>query len=194
MKRFLLSAIFLYAATINAQPRLALHKTVPSIKPVIEKVARDFYENFGDIIGDTINQTLNSVQFQSRLIPPESLSTCVIKYVDPYSYSFETTMFESEDFQEAVSRYKEYFRQLNGCRLTFYDKTAYNLSGKYDLPDEARTFASSILKLTGNNHDLKLFTVEVALNYLMPSWTVKVMVYEKVEDQDIRPTIISTGY
>ena len=194
MRKLITAFCVLTAVGAFAQPRLPFHKTVPSIKPTIEKVARDFYENFANIIGDTVNETGNSIQFQSKLVPPESLGTSITKYVDPYSYSFESTLFETENFQEAAGRYKEYFRQLNNCKLTFYDKTAYTLSGNFDKPDEDRPFASSLLKLDGTNHDLRLFTVEVALNYTMPEWTVKVMVYEKAADQNIRPTVITTGY
>lgn len=194
MKKVFLTCIVLFTIAVNAQPKLPFHKTAPSIKPAIEQVARDFYENFGNIIGDTINQTGSSIEFKSRIAPPESLVTSITKYVDPYSYSWQSTMFESEDFHEAVSKYKEYFKQLNGCKLTFYDKTSYNLSGNYDMPDESRSFASSILKLDGTNPDLQLFTVEVALNYSMPEWAVKVMVYEKVADNKIRPTVTSVEY
>ena len=194
MKKMLLSFVFFAALAASAQPKLPFKKSVPSIKPVIEKVARDFYQNFGNIVGDTINENGSSIEFKSRITPPESLGTSITKYVDPYSYAWQSTMFESEDFQQAVSRYKEYFKQLNNSKLTFYDKTAYNLSGNYDAPDESRPFASSVLKLDGTNHDLQFFTVEVGLSYSMPDWTVKVMVYEKVPDSQVRPTIISSGY
>jgi hypothetical protein len=156
---------------------------------VIEKVARDYYQNFNNIKGDTINQTESTVEFKSKVSPPGSIETSITKYVDPYSYAWQTIMFQSDDYQAAVEKYKEYFRQLNGCKLTFYDKTSYKLSGNYDTPDENRSFASSILQLDGTNHDLQLFKVEVSLNYSLPKWTVKVMVYEKVADKDIRPTI-----
>jgi hypothetical protein len=98
-------------------------------------------------------------------------------------------MFESEDYQAAVAKYKEYYRQLNGCTLTFYDKSSYKLLGNYDTPDENRSFASSILQLNNDNPDLALFKVEIALNYSLPQWTVKIMMYEKVADNKIRPTV-----
>ena len=34
------------------------------------------------------------------------------------------------------------------------------------------------------------FKIEIALNYgLMPEWSVKIYVYEKEDDEDIRPTV-----
>lgn len=185
-KWFTVFFIFPLFATF-AQPRVAL-KTSPSIKPVIEKVASDYYQNFNNIKGDTINKTESTIEFTSKISPAGSLGTSITKYIDPYSYTWQTTMFLSENYQESVDKYKEYYKQLNGCTLTFYDKTSYKLVGGYDTPDEGRPFASSILQLDGNNQDLQLFKVEVALNYSLPNWTVKIMIYEKVADDKIRPT------
>lgn len=189
-KWFTVFFIFPIFATF-AQPRVTL-KTSPSIKPVIEKVARDYYQNFNNIKGDTINKTESTIEFTSKVSPIGSLGTSITKYIDPYSYTWQTTMFQSENYQEAVDKYKEYYKQLDGCTLTFYDKTSYKLVGGYDTPDEDRPFASSILQLDGNNLDLQLFKVEVALNYSLPDWTVKIMIYEKVADDKIRPTINET--
>jgi hypothetical protein len=191
MKKSFTAFCVLLAFAASAQPRLTL-TTSPSIKPVIEKVARDYYQNFNNIKGDTTNVTESTIEFTSKVTPPGSLGTSITKYIDPYSYTWETAMFQSEDYQQAVDKYKEYYKQLNGCSLTFYDKKSYKLIGGYDTPDENRTFASSILQLNGTNHDLQLFKVEVALNYSMPDWTVKIMIYEKVADDKIRPTIYQT--
>ena len=190
--KHLFTLLFIFSAfTINAQPKLSLHKSSPSIKPVIEKVARDYYENFNNIKGDTVNENGTTIEFTSKISPEGALETSITKYVDPYSYTWQTTMFESEDYDAAAAKYKEYFRQLNNCTLTFYDKTSYKLVGNYDNPDDDRAFASSILQLNATNHDLELFKVEVALNYSMPSWTVKVMIYEKIADDKIRPTTLN---
>lgn len=186
MKPFFTCLLFFPALAITAQRKI--HKS-PSIRPVIEEVARDYYQNFNNIKGDTINETMSTIEFKSRVSPEEALGTSITKYVDPYSYTWQSTLFQSEDYHSAVARYKEYFRQLNGCTLTFYNKISYKLHGDYDTPDENRSFASSILQLDGNNPDLELFKVEVALNYSMPDWTVKVMVYEKMADSQIRPSI-----
>lgn len=190
MKQLITLMVLIFPALgINAQPKLSPATSATSIKSVVEKVARDYYQNFNNIKGDTINQTESTIEFKSKISPAGSIETSIIKYIDPYSYTWQTTMFESEDYQSAVDKYKEYYRQLNGCTLTFYDKTSYKLSGSYDTPDENRSFASSILQLDTANHDLRLFKVEVALNYSMPDWTVRIMIYEKVADEDIRPTV-----
>ena len=189
MKKLFTCIFIFFALAGNAQPKFSLHKSSPSIKPVIEKVARDYYQNFNNIKGDTITESSGTIEFKSRVAPADALSTSITKYVDPFSYTWQATMFESENYQAAVAKYKEYFRQLNGCTLTFYDKSSYKLFGNYDTPDEGRSFASSILELDGDNQDLQLFKVEVALNYSLPTWDVKILIYEKLADNKVRPTV-----
>ena len=174
----------------SAQPKLFPNKSTSSIKPDIEKVARDYYQNFNNIKGDTILQTTGTIEFASKIIPTGALECSITKYSDPNSYSWQATMIQTEDFKEAVSKYKQYFRQLNGSVFTFYDKTSYKVMGHYDAPDEDRGFASSILELDGKNNDLQLFKIEVALNYSFPLWSVKILVYEKISDEKIRPTAV----
>ena len=189
MNKLIAFAFLFVSCTAYSQPKLSSTKPAPSIRSFIETVAKDYYQNFDNVKGDTLSQTPGAIEFKSQIIPSGALSTSITKYVNPYSYTWQAIMFESEDYETAIAKYKEYYRQLNNCTLTFYDKSSYKLSGLYDIPDESRPFASSILKLNGKNHDLELFKVEVAINYSMPNWTVKIMVYEKVADNEIRPTI-----
>jgi ABC-type antimicrobial peptide transport system permease subunit len=186
-----LAVVFLLATiSVSAQSR-SLFKSSSSIRADIEKVADDYYENFDNIKGDTIMETVSSVEFSSKIIPEGAIETTITKYKTPLTYSWQSTLFKTEEFKEAVAKYKQVYRQINGATLTFHDNAAYKLSGKYDAPDEARAFASSILDIGTYDHNLKSFKIEVALNYAFPEWIVKIFVYEKVADEDIRP---SSGY
>ena len=190
MKLLLIVVSIFTTLSLSAQIKLPALKSSPSVKPDVEKVARDYYQNFNNIKGDTLMQTAGTIEFQSKIIPAGSLESTITKYSDPNSYSWQAIMFQTEDFKEAVSKYKQYYRQLNGANLTFYDRTSSKLTGPYDVPDEDRSFASSILELDSKKHDLQLFKVEVALNYSFPQWTVKIMVYEKIADENMRPSAL----
>jgi hypothetical protein len=97
-------------------------------------------------------------------------------------------MLSTEDFEKAVEKYKELYRQLNGSSITVYGERQYKLKGDYDTPDESRAFASSILEPDVKEKYLRRLKVEVAINYFLPDWKVKILVYEKEADEDIRPT------
>lgn len=164
-------------------------KSNPSIKMDIEKVARDLYQGFNNIKGDTLMQSSNTITFSSNLIPAGAKNCIVIKHPYQNSFSWQATMFESEEFSEAVAKYKTFYRQLSGSSITFYDKVSYKLAGEYDAPDEGRAFASSLLNLEDADEKLKSFKIEIGLNYSFPQWEVTILIYEKVADEDMRPTV-----
>lgn len=188
MKHFIAIVFIFSAYSLAAQTKLAISKSSKSIKPDIEKVVEDYFENFVNIKGDTIMETTSTIEYYSNVIPEGALEATITNYKTPKTFSWQCTMFKSEEFKEAVAKYKQYFRQLNGSTFTFSDRTSYRVSGDYDTPDEGRKFASSILKASSYNANLKLFKVEVAINYAFPEWVVGIMIYEKIDDGDIRPS------
>lgn len=201
MKKLIAMACLCFAGSTYAQFKLpvkfsgkqteksAEKKSSPSIKSDIDKVARDLYQGFNNIKGDTLMQASNMITFSSKLIPVGAKNCIVIKHPYPNSFSWQATMFESEEYSEAIAKYKIFYRQLSGSSITFFDKASYKLSGEYDAPDEGRSFASSLLKLDGADETLKAFKIEIGLNYSFPLWEVSILVYEKVADEDIRPTV-----
>ena len=97
-------------------------------------------------------------------------------------------MMNTDDYDKAVAKYKQIYRQLNGANLPMNDGKTCKIKGPYDAPDDDRAFASSILEPDVKEKYLQRLKIEVALNYNMPEWTVKILIYEKESDEDIRPT------
>lgn len=191
MKQLIAVVIIFTTISLSAQPKLSIFKNSSSVKFDIEKVVGDYYDNFNNIKGDTLVQSVSTIEFYSKVIPKDALDATITNYKTSKTYSWQSTMFTSEEFKDAVAKYKQYYRQLNGATFTFSDKTSYRLSGDYDAPDESRAFASSTLEPGSYDRNLKNFKIEVGLNFAFPEWTVRIMVYEKIADEDIRP---SSGY
>ena len=191
MKLFTVVMVLLLAMPVAAQPKmpkLPRLKTANSIKPDIEKVARDYYEQFANMKGDTLMRTGNTIQFASKLVPVGGLNGIITRYDKPLTYSWEANMVRTENFEEAVNKYKQYYRQLNGMPLKLSAGGAYKLEGEFDEPDESRGFASSLLQLSGND-DLQQFKIEIALAYSLPEWRVTILMYEKTPDEAVRPGV-----
>ena len=199
MKRLIALSFLFFAGTSFGQFRLPVkltgkqsgkqvdRKIVPSIKMDIQKVSRDLYNDFNDIKGDTLRYSSSVITFDSRIIPAGAKDCFILKHPYPNSYSWQATMFQSDNFDEAVAKYKSYYRQLFGSLITFGDNTSYKLKGEYDTPDEGRTFASTLLTLDEPSANVKSFKIEIGLNYSFPEWTVIILVYEKIADEDLRP-------
>ena len=159
------------------------------IKLDIEKVARDYYGNFNDIKGEKLSETENTIEYGSKVIPAGATESTILEIKGlQNAYSWQATMLQTEDFEKAVEKYKQLYNQLNGANFRMDDNKSWKFRGKYDVPDEGRAFASSVLQPDVAEKVLQRLKVEVALNYTMPEWTVKVLVYEKEPDEDIRPT------
>ncbi|MEP6583990.1 MAG: hypothetical protein ABJA90_06975 [Ginsengibacter sp.] len=188
----LLSSLFLLSLSLSliAQNKVSHVKMVPTVNADIEKVARDYYDHFANIKGEKISETENIIEYSSKINPQGALESTImqIKSLDN-SYSWQALMLDTEDYKDAVAKYKELYKQLNGSKISLGNGKAYRLKGDYDSPDGSRAFASSIIGLDAGENEMHQFKIEIALNYAMPEWSVKIYVYEKEDDQDIRPTV-----
>jgi hypothetical protein len=102
MKKSLLALFVFTTFGASAQTRISFKKTPNTLKPIVEKVARDYYQNFNNIKGDTLTETESTIEFESKVAPADAIATSITKYVDPYSYTWQATMFQSEDYEAAV--------------------------------------------------------------------------------------------
>lgn len=194
MKYTCILALLSFSLFASAQTSNSRIRFVNPLVKDLETVAKDYFQNFSGIKGDKLSETTNTVEYTSTVIPSGALESTILQIKSlENSYSWQAIMMNTEDFAAAAKKYKDLYRQLNGVSFSLGDNKPYIVKGPYDTPTEARTFASSLLEVRGAGQQQQKFIVEVALNYLMPDWTVKLYVYEKEDDDAIRPTA-STDY
>jgi hypothetical protein len=186
----LFTLVFIFSTFhLFAQKKLPLLKVSNTIKPDIEKVARDYYDHFYNIKGEKISETESTIEYQSKITPQGSLQSTITEIKSLHNvYSWQAIMLNTDEYEKAVEKYKQIYHKLNGASFIMHDNKSWKFKGLYDNPDDDRSFASSILEPDVNKKVLQRLKIEVALNYNMPEWTVKVLVYEKENDADIRPT------
>ena len=188
MKNLCLLFFILSAFHITAQSRLPALKLTSSITPDIVKVARDYYDHFFHIKGEIISETKSIIEYESKILPQGALESTITQIKNLQNvYSWQAIMINTEDHDKAVEKYKQIYRQLNGANLIMNDGKTCKIRGPYDAPDDDRAFASSILEPDVKEKYLQRLKIEVALSYNMPRWSVKIFVYEKEPDEDIRP-------
>ena len=169
-------------------------KQESSVKQDVGMVTHDYYNDFSHIIGDTLESYGSTIEFQCKVVPQGATQSTIQEIKgQKNAYSWQATLFQTDDFKEAVEAYHKLFHQLNGADYPIFTKEKWRFSGDYDTPDESRAFASSILEPVAPTPQLKQLKIEIALNYTMPEWTVKLLVYEKQSDADIRPTYSDQG-
>jgi len=189
MKKLCLLVFILSTLHITAQNKLPVFKLAASVTPDIVKVARDYYDHFFNIKGEKISETESTIEYKSKILPQGALESTITQIKSLQNvYSWQAIMMNTDDLDKAVAKYKQIYRQLNDANFVMSDGKTCKIKGPYDAPDEDRAFASSILKPDVKEKYLQRLKIEVALSYNMPGWSVKILVYEKESDEDIRPT------
>jgi hypothetical protein len=192
MKKLSLLIFIFSTLHITAQNKLPVFKLTPAVTPDIIKVVRDYYDHFFNIKGEKISETESTTEYKSKILPQGALESTIMQIKSLHNvYSWQAVMMNTDDHDKAVAKYKQIYRQLNGANFVVNDGKAFKMQGLYDTPDDDRAFASSILEPDVKEKYLQRLKIEVALNYNMPGWTVKILIYEKVSDEDIRPAEIT---
>ncbi len=189
MKKLCSIFVLLITIQLSAQNNITGLKISSSIKPDIEKVAGDYFDHFDHIKGEVISETVSTIEYASKVLPLGASESSItqIKSV-PNNFSWQANMFNSEDYKEAAEKYKQIYNELNGASYNMHNNRLWRFKGSYDSPDDNRAFASSILEPDKSGQYMEKLKIEVALNYSFPEWTVKILIYEKESDEDIRPT------
>lgn len=183
---FILSTLHI---TIAAQNKAAGFKLTSSVTPDIMKVVRDYYDHFFHTIGEKISETESTIEYQSRILPPGASESTITQIKSLQNvYSWQAVMLNTDDYAKAIAKYKQVYRQLNNANFTVSEGKTCKIKGPYDAPDDDRSFASSILEPDVAEKYLRRLKIEVAINYNMSGWVVKILIYEKESDEDIRPT------
>jgi len=189
MKKLCSIFVLLITIQLSAQNKIPILKISSSIKPDIEKVAGDYYDHFDHIKGEVISETISTIEYASKVLPLGASESSITEIKSVHNnFSWQAIMFTTEDYKKAAEKYKQIYNELNGANYNMHENRVWKFKGSYDLPDDDRAFASSILEPDKSEKSLKKLKIEVALSYSIPEWTVKVLIYEKEPDEDIRPT------
>ena len=189
MKKLITLIFSISTFTVFAQNKIPLLKVSNTVKPDIEKVASDYYDHFDNIKGEQTDETQNTIEYESKILPKGALESSITQIKGLHNvYSWQAVMLNTDEFEKALEKYKQIYHELNGASFIMHDHKAWKFRGPYDMPDNTRSFASSILEPDLQDKVLRQLKIEVALNYNMSEWSVRVLVYEKENDADIKPT------
>ncbi len=189
MKNLCPFILILSAFQISAQNKLPVFHLASTVRPDVIKVAGDYYDHFFNIKGEKISETESIIEYKSKILPQGAVESTILQIKSLHNvYSWQALMLNTDDRDKAVLKYKQMYRELNGAGFIMNDGKKCKIAGPYDAPDNDRAFASSMLEPDVKEKYLKRFKIEVALNYNMSYWTVKILIYEKESDEDIRPS------
>jgi hypothetical protein len=166
----------------NSQAQLKLPGT-SVFRTEMQQVVADFPHDFSAIRGRTIDKSPQTVEYASTVVPVGTTECSIIQYSSGGKaiYSWQSVILRTEDYAEAAKKYKWAFQQIKGMNVR-YVVDQYTLDGRYDTPDESRSFAISDLTIPSPPEQLRKLRIRVQLQLEGLEWKVSLQVFEKERD------------
>ncbi|MGZ8536690.1 MAG: hypothetical protein ACXWV9_00440 [Flavisolibacter sp.] len=191
MKIFCSLMFVVISLILNTKTTAQLKIPVTSIelRTNLERVISGFPSQLIDLKGDTIVENPQTIEFESLLDFKMASENSITQYKSTKPiYSWKAVLMNSEEFEDAVKKYKWLYNQLNVMTIKI-DNYSFTMSGDYDEPDESRKFCSSTFKLTPNASNIPKLKIEAAMHFEFPEWKVSLGVYEKEREDHERGEI-----
>lgn len=176
--------ILMILCVVPAFAQISLPVRIPnSLRPAVEKVLSTYSDHYLPIKGDTVSVSKTSIVYLSK-VKPESAENCTLtEYLntDKYDYSWEAVLFNSDEFETAAKKYNATCQQLKNMVLRTGGESC-KMEGEYEEPGQVKNFYSTVYTPSTVNPALDRIRVEVLLESDMTTWTLKVLVYDRVHE------------
>ncbi|MFL5807957.1 MAG: hypothetical protein ACJ749_00470 [Flavisolibacter sp.] len=171
--------------SIQGHAQVKLPVTSNELRTNLTRVVEAFPSHFSNLRGDTLIENPQTIEFASLLDFKTARENSITQYKSAKPiYSWQAVFTSTEEFDEAVKKYKWLYNQLKVMTITVDNGYSFTMSGDYDAPDESRKFSSSIFKLTPNASSMPKLKIEVSMQFEFPEWKVSLLVYEKEREDD----------
>ena len=157
----------------------------------IKKVVEDYPNRFANITGKLILQNPQSAEYECnfKINNAEESSITIYSADNKIICSWQALILSTDNFQEAKSKYKNIYNQLNNQAISMEGTGNFHLKGVYREPKEENKFSVSLFTINPMNENIKKLRVEVSLQYEIMEWKLRVLVYDKEKEDDERGSI-----
>lgn len=175
MKTFIVIFMMAFSLTLRAQDVFS-NKT----NMALEKVIKDFPNRFHNIKGELITQRTQVAEYRSTIQVPGS-TYCVVTHhltSNNDSYSWSCIAFENKDFNQARSKFKEIYEQIENTIIKIEGEKPFIVSGQYRAPQEERKTTSIVFDLLPAVGEMKKLKIELTIQNMTANWKVALNVYD----------------
>ena len=158
----------------------------------IKKVVEDYPNRFANITGKLILQNPQSAEYECnfKVNNAEESSITIYSADNKIICSWQALILSTDNFQEAKSKYKNIYNQLNNQAISMEGTGNFHLKGVYREPKEENKFSVSLFTINPMNENIKKLRVEVSLQYELMEWKLRVLVYDREKEDDERGRLI----
>ena len=181
----LLTIVTLFYGSVNAQLKLP---GVSGVGNDVKKVIEDYPNRFINLMGEIIAENPQSTDYRCNFKVNGAEEAVITRYSAKKEVcSWKARMLTTESFEKARQKFKTLFNQLNNLSVDMGGGKNFHLKGKYEIPQEAKKFASVLFSFEPAIEAVKKLKVEISLQFVEPmEWRVVVLVYDRDREDDER--------
>jgi hypothetical protein len=182
MRKILLTCSLFFICTIShAQFYKSVIAPPAGFTDSLQKIVLDFRLDYHNIQDSLIESGGESETYSSKVKLPGSTDCQILRFhsVEDSSAAFEATLFEGQNYDDAVKSYKNIIRMLKRSRMQWVDKSMFQFLGTETEPDPGLSFTITTLTLDLEDPRYKNFYAQVELVSNMLNWKVDVSFSKK---------------
>ncbi len=179
------TTVLLFTSLANAQSKAL---TAPSnLLADLRKIVAEYPNHFSGIRGDLIVANPQSADYRSTLMIADAEESFITHFTDDKKeiYNWQATLLTTEDFKEAVKKYRSVYGQLTNDKIN-----SSRIHGAYEMPAQERRFSSVLFSFDSMEPGLKKLNVELVMENDLLEWKVKLVVYDREHEDDEQGDVI----
>lgn len=187
-----LSLIFVvFTVFTPSQAQLKLLNKSPEFRQALDKIMADYCNQFRNLKGESIIDNPESSEFTSTVQLPGAEECTVIQMRNTRheTAAFQALMLSTDDYEAASKKYKQLFNQLHNASIRLDNGgMRYVVKGEMDKPSDEKKIISTIFDISPYSTLNKNVHIELSMAYELKEWKVRIAVYDKVNDEEVRPS------
>jgi hypothetical protein len=184
-KQILLISSLCLTMLTNAQKGKPV-KNEGTFSTALSAIVIDYKNNFLHIQSNELAGESAANTYTSSICLPDALHCTIERYSseEDKSASWKAVLFAGENYEDALSVYKNTFKQVRTSTISGIDDKPVGFTGGLEKPDENIRFTVSTLRLIADNKRFKDFVAAIELTNNMQGWEVTLNLYRKKADTE----------
>jgi hypothetical protein len=163
----------------------------PEFRNALDKVMADYGNRFRNIKGGSVIDNPESSEYESTVKLPgaEECTVVQMRNTKHETAAWQALMLSTDDYEAASKKYRQLYNQLQNIPVHLDDGGRnYIVKGELDKPSDEKKIISTIFNLTPETTLSQKLHIELSMAYELMQWKVRITIYDKEEDEKVRPS------
>jgi uncharacterized membrane-anchored protein YhcB (DUF1043 family) len=191
IKEKALTLLFVVFTVFTGHTQIKLLNNSPEFRQALDKILADYCNQFRNLKGEVVVENPESSEFISTVTLPGSEECTIIQMRNTVheTRAFQALMLSTDDYDAASKKYKQLYAHLHNASVRLDNGGGrYTIKGEMEKPSEDKDIISTIFDISPGTNFNKNVHLELSMTYELMEWKVRIAVYDKVDDDKVRPS------